>query len=301
MKTIFLQYLIMPILTIVSGWVMMIFNKKNQALSNRRLIFFVLICSVILAVPGCLGFIDTSFAPWLYLTAQFYFLIMGIIFVQAYEHYVGSKVQQHKVLLQVIVMLVIVLLGAYLFALIYNLLHKYTLQYSFAAGGYIGATSILIFFIPALFYWTYHAFIDIPFEIYKVWQYPYNTDEINFDGLDFDRLLVLDLEFSRRPDAEERLRVKAKAPGNITLGDWFRKFIDDYNYKFPASTIEYVKPDGSMHSWVFYYKKSFFHRRRLLDPGMSITDNKIKEKIKITSKRVIDHFEESFSKVVAQK
>jgi hypothetical protein len=291
MKTIFLQYLIMPIVAIIGGWIMMVLSKKNKLLSNFKLIFFVLLCSVILAVPGLSGLIDSTFAPWLYLISQGFYLIMGIIFVQAYEHYIGKDVEKHKVLLHVFVMLVIVILGGYLFSVIYNLLHNDT-------SGYIGATCILIFFIPTIFYWTYLAFINIPFEIYKVWEYPRNTEEINFDGLDFDRLLVLDIEFSKKPDAEERLRVKAKAPSDITFGDWFRKFIDDYNYKFPASTIEYIRADGDMHSWVFYCKKSFFHRRRLLDPELTITENKIKENIKITSKRVIGHFEETFHKVI---
>ncbi len=291
MKTIFLQYLIMPIIAVIAGWVMMVLSKKNKLLSNRKLIFFVLLSSLIMVVPGLFGLVDSTFAPWLYLVSQGYYLLMGILFVQAYEHHIGKNVEKHKVLLQVFVMLVIVLLGGYLFAVVYNLLHNDTV-------GYIGATCILIFFIPAIFYWTYLAFISIPFEIYKVWEYPSNTEEINFDGLDFDRLLVLDIEFSKQPDAEERLRVKAKAPADITLGDWFRKFIDDYNYKFPASTIEYIRPDGSMHSWVFYCKKSFLHSRRLLDPELTITENKIKEHIKITSKRVIGHFEETFHKVI---
>ena len=291
MKTIFLQYLIMPVIAIILGWGMMILSKKNKLLSNRKLIFFVLLSSLILVAPGLFGLADTTFAPWLYLISQGFYLIMGILFVQAYEHYIGKETEKHKVLLHVLVMLIVVVLGGYLFAVVYNLLHKDTL-------GYIGATSILIFFIPTIFYWTYLAFINIPFEIYKVWEYPRNTEEINFDGMDFDRLLVLDIEFSKQPDAEERLRVKAKAPAEITLGDWFRKFIDDYNYKFPASTIEYIRSDGNMHSWVFYCKKSFFHRRRLLDPELTITENKIKEHIKITSKRVIGHFEETFHKVI---
>ena len=289
-KTIFLQYLLMPILVVIMGVVMRVLSKKNKLLSNRKLIFFVLLASVIMALPGLFGLINTSFSPWLYLISQVYYLIMGILFVQAYEHFIGKNVQRYKVLLQVVAMFVITGLGFYLFAVLYNFLHAENF-------GYIGATSILIFFIPSIFYWAYIAFINIPFEIYKVWEYPKDKEEVNFDGLDFDRLMVLELEFSKKPDAEDRLRVKAKAPGNITLGDWFRKFIDDYNAKFPASTIEYIRPDGNMHSWVFYLKKSFFHRRRLLDPDLTILENRVAENLKITSKRVISNFEETFQKV----
>lgn len=273
---------------------MMIISKKNGLLSNTRLIFFVLLSSILLGIPGLLGLLESAFAPWLYLMAQGYYLILGIIFVQAYEHYVGKSVTKYKIALHLLVMGIIVFLGAYIFAVVYNWLHK-------DAFGYIGATSLLIFIIPTIFYWTYIAFINVPFEIYKVWAYPKGTDEIDFDGLDFNKLLVLDIEFSKYPDAEDRLRVKAKAPADITLGNWFRKFIDDYNYKFPASTIEYIRSDGDMHSWVFYCKKSFFHRRRMLDPDLTIAENRIKERVKITSKRVIGHFEEIFNKVIEKK
>lgn len=294
MKEFFFQYLFTPIIALIAGWVMIVISKKNNLLSNKRLIFFVLLSSIVLALPCLLAWLSYSFLPWLYLIAQTYYLIMGIIFVQAYEYYIGKQVTRYKVGLQLLAMAFMLLLGGFLFALGYNLLHEDTF-------GYIAATSMLIFVIPSIFYWTYISFISVPFEIYKVWEYPAGADEINFDGLDFNRLLVLDVEFSKRPDAEERLRVKAKAPANITLGEWFRKFIDDYNYKFPASNIEYVRHDGNMHSWVFYCKKSFFHRRRMLDPDLTITENKIRENVKITSKRVIGHFEESFHKVLEKK
>ena len=144
MKTIFLQYLIMPIIAVIVGWLTLVLSKKNKLLSNRKLIFFVLLSALILALPGLFGLADMTFAPWLYLVTQGFYLLMGILFVQAYAHYIGKDVERYKVLLQVMVMLVITLLGAYVFAVIYNLFHKDTL-------GYIGATSILIFFIPALF------------------------------------------------------------------------------------------------------------------------------------------------------
>lgn len=284
----------MPLFAVAAGWGMLVLSKKNALLSNRTLIVFVLLSVLILGIPGLAGAFGQSFSPWLYLFAQGYYLLAGILFVQAYARFIGQKVEKHKVGLQLLLMAVIMLLGAYVFALVYNLLHA-------EPSGYIGATSMLIFFIPTVFYWTYIAFMQVPFEIYKVWEYPGDREEINFDGLDFDRLLVLDVEFSKRPDAEDRLRVKAKAPANISFGDWFRKFIDDYNYKFPGSTIEYIRADGSMHSWVFYCKKSFFHRRRMLDPERTITENKIRERVKITSKRVIGHFEEAFQKVQEKK
>jgi len=295
LKSIFLQYLLAPLIIVIMGSMMGVMKKKNQLLSNRRLIIFVLLYSLVMAVPGLFGLVQSGFTPWYYMIAQLVYLLLGIAFVHFYDKYIQKDVQQNKVALQLTVMLVIVTLGGYLFAVVYNLFND-------ARNGYIGATSLLAFFLPLVFYWTYAAFIAIPFEIYKVWQYPRgNVDEINFDGLDFNKLMVLELEFSRQPDDVDRLRVKAKAPADITFGDWFRKFIDDYNYKFPNSSIVYAKDDGDMHGWVFYCKRSFFHRRRLLDPDQTIAQNKIEEHITITSKRVVEHQEEYFHRVASSQ
>lgn len=295
LKPLFLQYLLMPIFVAIAASVMVVLRKKNQLLSNRKLIFFVLLSGLVMAVPGLFGLLPGSFTPWAYLVSQLLYVLLGVLFVQLYDQHFGDKVTRYAMGFRIALMSVIVLLGGYLFALLYNLLHP-------GGGGYTGATSLLAFFLPLLFQQTYLAFISIPFEIYKVWEYPQGAvEEISFDGMDFNKLMVLELEFSRQPDDADRLRVKAKAPADISLGDWFRKFIDDYNYKFPNSAIVYEKGDGSMHGWVFYCKKSFFHRRRLLDPGQTISQNKIEEHITITSKRVIEHNEEYFPKAMSRQ
>jgi hypothetical protein len=294
-KTVFLQYLLMPLFAIIAGSFMVVMKKKNQLLGNRKLIVFLLLYSLLMAIPGFFGFLENSFTPWYYMATQIIYLLMGIAFVHFYDHYIKKDITQYKALFQLSVMLVIVLLGGYLFAVVYNLFNQ-------AKNGYIAVTSMLTFFLPLVFYWTYAAFIAIPFEIYKVWEYPKGmVDEISFDGQDFNKLMVLELEFSRQPDDVDRLRVKAKAPADIPFGEWFRKFIDDYNYKFPNSTIVYRKDDGNMHGWVFYSKPSFFHRRRLLDPEQTISQNNIREHITITSKRVIERQEEYFHKVVSSQ
>ncbi len=294
-KTIFLQYLLMPLFALIVGSLMVVVKKKNQLLSNRKLIIFVLLYSLVMALPGFFGLLQTSFTPWFYIIAQIIYLLLGIAFVHFYDSRIQKNVQQYKVALQLLVMFVILLLGGYLFSVVYNLFND-------AKNGYIGVTAMLTFFLPLLFYWAYDAFIAIPFEIYKVWEYPKgDVDEISFDGLDFNKLMVLELEFSRHPDDVDRLRVKAKAPADIPFGEWFRKFIDDYNYKFPNSSIVYAKADGDMHGWVFYCKRSFFHRRRLLDPDQTIAQNRIEEHLTITSKRVIEHKEEYFHKAMSSQ
>jgi hypothetical protein len=286
-QAVFLEFILMPLIMLVLIVLMVVIKRANETISNKTLIVFVILFGLIMGIPGLFGFVGDTFSPWYYMLAQAIYLFMGIIFVQLYYAYF-SKVENLKIAFQLIILLLITTLGGYLFAIIFNLTSE-------TGGGYIAATSMVIFPLPIIFYQTYISFIAIPFEIYDVWEYPKDAETISFDGHDFNKLMVIELEFSRNTDDQNRLKVKAKAPAEMPLGTWFKKFIDDYNYKFPNNRIGYLNADGFSHGWIFYSKKSFFHRRRMLNPADSIADNNIQEHVTIISKRVIEHAEEKFA------
>ncbi|MFT3936527.1 MAG: TssN family type VI secretion system protein [Chitinophagaceae bacterium] len=286
LKPLFFQYLLLPLLVLVLLAVALVLKRKNEMLSNKKLIVFILLAGLIVAVPGFFGIMGNNFSPWGYVICQAVYLLLGIAFVQAYYNIIQPGVKNYAVLIQLMVMLLIIVLGAYLFALVFNLC-------SDTGGGYVAATCLIIFPLPSLFYWAYLSFVAIPFEIFSVWHYAENEEALSFDGEDFNRLMVLQLEFSRHQNDKDRIKVKAKAPPDIYFGDWFKKFVDDYNYKFPNQQIS-VRDNGEPCGWIFYCKKSFLHRRRLLDPALSIADNRIKEHVTIVSKRVLEHKEEKF-------
>lgn len=285
MQLLFLNFLLMPLIAIILAVLMNIVKKKNALISNKKLIVFVLIQSIVIALPGFLGITGSSFSPWYYLLVQILYIFLGLLFIQYYNKYFHEQVKSYKILFQILVLVTSMALGGYLFALAFNWLSNIN-------NGYIAATCILTLPLPLIFYWAYVAFIDIPFEIYNVWQYPVGSSEINFDGMDFTRLMVLELEFGKQLDDVDRIKVKAKAPASMPFGDWVKKFIDDYNYKFVNQPIVYKNRQEEPYGWIFYVKKSFFHKKRLLDPKLSIAKNKIEEHITIISKRVIEHAEE---------
>jgi hypothetical protein len=285
-KALFLEFILLPLIMIVLVSLMVVVKKANDAISNKTLIVFVLLFGLVMGIPGLFGFVGDMFSPWYYMLAQLIYLSLGIIFVQLYYRYFG-KVEKLKIAFQILTLLLITTIGVYLFAVVFNLISE-------TGGGYIAATSMIIFPIPIIFYHVYLAFLAIPFEIYDVWEYPIDAEAISFDGHDFSKLMVIELEFSRNADDKNRLKVKAKAPAEMPLGVWFKKFIDDYNYKFPNNRIGYLNGNGLSHGWIFYSKRSFFHRRRMLNPTDSITDNNIQEHVTIISKRVIEHAEEQF-------
>jgi hypothetical protein len=287
LKTIMLRYLLMPLVAMVLAGLGAFIARKNKLLSNKQLIVFSLLSSLAMAVPGVLGLAGDDFFPWYYLAAQFIFLGLGIGFLPIYIHYVDQHTKTYRVLLQIIVELVVLTLGAYFFSMMYNICNR-------TRDGLLAASSVLSFPIPLIFYWTYNAFIRIPPEIYTVWQYQRGAGEIGVDGVDFDRLMILEIECFCHPGDGQRMRVKAKAPPDMKFGQWFKKFIDDYNRKFPERPIAYLNNGEMSYGWIFYCKRSLFHWRRLVDPELTILENRIQEHVTIVSKRVIGHSEEAF-------
>ncbi len=280
-KSFFIRYLLFPIIIIISTAVLSIVNKKNQYLSNKRLIASVLITGLILSIPGVMGLLDFNFMPWGYFICILIYLSLGILYVYLLTKYYVDAILEKKAFI-IFATLVSLLLSAFLFQLYFNWLG--TISF-----GWWASASVVWFLVPLIFWWTYVSLLSIPLEIYKIWKYPSTPLEINMDHLDFDKLLVLELELYKKTSDPEPLKVKVKAPENMVFGTWFHKFIDDYNLKFAKSPIEYRTEDKDGYKWIFFVKTSFLKRNIYIDPDLDIIKNGISEKMTIYAKRVSEN------------
>jgi len=280
-QSFFIRYLLFPLIFVVCAAVLSVVNKKNQFLNNKKLIISILLLSISLSLPGLLGFLSFDFMPWGYIICQIYYVGLGTLFVYLFSKYYPKEILERKVFI-VIGILVSFLLSIYLFQLAFNWL-------SDISFGIWAATSIFTFILPLLFWWAYISLISIPTEIYKIWQYPAVPIIINMDHLNFDHLLVLELELFKNTNDHEPIKVKAKAPENMIFGNWFYKFIEDYNVKFPKTQVKYISDDHENYKWIFYIKTSFFKRNIFIDPDLDIIQNGITEKVTIIAKRVSEN------------
>lgn len=277
-KSFFIRYLLFPVIFVIATAIMTIINKKNKLLNNKKLIVILLLTGIVLGLPGLLGFLDMQFMPWGYIICQLYYLTIGILFVWMAGIYYENELLERRGFF-FICSLISCLLGIFLFKLGFDWLNN--LHY-----GLWAATSVFVFLLPVLFWWAYIAFLNIPLEIYKVWQYPVVPADISMEHLDFNRLLVLEVNLYKNTDDAEPLKVKAKAPRNMNFGLWFQKFIDDYNLKFPDNPIQYKSGNAVSYKWIFYIKPSFFKQRHFIDPELDIEQNNITETYAIFAKRV---------------
>ena len=60
------SYLLMPVLTVIFGIAAYFIARKNKLLNNKKLIVYLLLCGIVLALPGLSGFMDYSFMPYIY-------------------------------------------------------------------------------------------------------------------------------------------------------------------------------------------------------------------------------------------
>jgi len=300
-KVIFIRFLLMPLVVLVLAVVMRFILKARKLSTNKLLIVYVLLAGILLGIPGVGGLAGNTFSPYWFLFTQIVYLLLGCLHWYCLSYYFPNSANdlmnadestddkrnlRLSILFQVFTTLICMVLGAYLFTVVFNLFSQYE-GYAFSAS-----TSILTFPLPLIFYYTYLRFTNIPLDIYKVWTFSSGKDIDDFEGMDFDKLLVLNLEFTRSPEDGQRFKVKAKAPEFIKLGDWFHRFIEDYNTKFPQSIIVTEDEYGHPHSWIFYTKRSFIHSRKYLDFELSVTKNRITERTTIICKRVLQHKEE---------
>lgn len=277
------SYLLMPLLGILFGFLVVIISKKNKLLSSKKLIFYILLSAVILAVPALLGFINYWFMPYLYIILQVVYLLLGIYNMQLVKN-IFPKLAEKPFYVNFSFTFVITFIGAAFFSLVFNLLNE--LQY-----GLWASTCLLTFMFPPLFYETYKKYMDIPVEIYKIWKYSDRVDLSSFELMNYDKLMVIEIEVFKNVNDKIPTKIKAKTPDNMAFGIWFQKFLHDYNQKFPSTPIQ-INDEEREYGWIFYYKRSFFHFRKYIDYDRTVAENNIKEKFVIVAKRVLEEVPE---------
>lgn len=273
---IILTYLLLPLIGVILGVVGMIVAKKNQLLSNKKAIIYFLLCCVILALPALLGFIDYWFMPYVYILLQAFYLILGWYNLNLL-HLVVKEIKNKPYYIEFLTLLITTFIGAALFSLVFNLCNE--LQY-----GLWACTCLITFIFPSLFQKTYYSFMSIPLEIYKLWSYEEEIQEIDTESFDHNKIIVVELELFKQISDTKPLNIKAKASEDVPFGIWFKVFIDDYNKKSPQSPIVYTDYENS-YGWIFYTTGSILGRRKYIDPELAFAKNKIREKNIVIAKR----------------
>ena len=272
------SYLLMPLLTLIFGVAAYFIARKNKLLNNKKLIIYLLLSGIVLALPGLFGFLDYSFMPYVYILLAILYWVAGYYNQFLLRKVFSSGKEMPSFGIRSLLVISVTLLGAGLFSLVFNLCNE--LQYGFWAS-----TCLLPFVFPLLYTQTAACYFDIPLEIYKVWKYSeeYDSELLHINR---ERSIVVDVDIFRKVDDPASERITGKASEDVLFGQWFQRMIDDCNLKSPSSPIVYRHEGGAYYEWVFYTKPSFFRRRSYIDPDLTFAGNRLRRHDVIIAKRV---------------
>lgn len=274
----FLNYLLMPVIFLILGVVSVIIAKKNQLLSDKKAVFYVLLSSLFLSLCGLTGFAEAYFLPSIYIILQCLFVFLGWVDYRLLHYFVKSLASKNP-LFTILVMLLQLVFAWALFSIFFNLTSE--LQYGFWAG-----TSLFtLLFIP-MFSLLYRSYLQIPAEIYKMRVYR-STDSFEPPQTEIDvaSLSVFEIEVPRFIDDKEPIRIKAKTMNSFIFGDWFGMIVTDYNQRKVDNPVQ-INDDTESYGWIFYTEGAFMKSRRYLNPDVSFEQNKLNGDELIIAKRV---------------
>lgn len=281
----FLKYLLAPIIVIITVIIMNSASKGNSVLKMKQLIVFILILSLILALPSLLGLLKFEFVWGGLILSTIFYLIIG------YSCNLFSKTTLYKSIgydnrkwLMLLGYFVSVVLAAWIYYLVFTWLSK--LNY-----GVWAMSNTLWLFIPILYVFAREKFIAVPTPFYNLWDVTFdNKDEEYWNNMDTFRLMQVNIKLKRDIDSSNFSSFSVKMPKEITIGKWFNRFVEDQNIRFPNDPIilNNVKDE---YGWIFYTSKwlPFPLFTRMLDFNEDVVNNRIKNKMTIFARRVIQN------------
>ena len=240
------------------------YQKATLWYTLAGLLFFAFIA--LLAYPGI---IENPFSA--FLCFQIYFLLLGCWHAYLMPKRLRWSGDDKAFISELVFTLLLAVLGAISFLLVYHLLNGNDLEYIMTA-------SIFFFITPWLFYNTFQSAIAIPPKVLKEWFYPYQQEVEEPEESKMKNLLVISFEFQKQVTDQNITNFRAKAPVDMEMGQLFYYFINDYNERHPNSRIQYVNAKGEPHGWIFYKKPKWYSvLTSYIDAEKTIFNNNIKE------------------------
>lgn len=254
-------------------------KAAGQLLSNRKFIFLYLLFGILISCGGFIGLSPSaSTSMMVFVGMQIGYAALGFAAAWLYRKNAPAEISQGR-FAGVFFVLANVFLGMIGFALVYHYCSPTGL-----APWY--ALCALPFVLPQFLSTAFQTYCAIPQEIHKVWYFPVHADPVDYDNIDTSTIYMLELEYSKSLNDPRITNTKLRAPVSMKFGDWFRSFIENYNYRFESDPIQYTSLDESPIGWTFFTKAGALGKSKYIDPDLTIAENKISEKDIILAKRV---------------
>ena len=250
---------------------------KNQALGNVQQAAaktygkYAIIFSLVLALFAAFSFLRPDDILYFYIGFQAYALVVGIVHWAMMGKKFGWK-NRYSFIEKIEMSLLILLLSMIVTGVV---VYCSPLQPFFI----LMPTALLLFVFPMLTVSVFDFAMAIPAEEYKKWLYPEKVEIPDMDKIDFANSYVLTFEVYKKDNERLPTFMKFKAPvSTISFGDLFFMYLYEYNEANRESRIDYMDAAQQRYSWLFYVKpKHWWEAKRMVDPSLTVRENKIKE------------------------
>ena len=146
--------------------------------------------------------------------------------------------------------------------------------------------SMLAFFVPVALYYTFESAYNIPEPVFATWVYPIHQPIDLPDERAGEKLVVMAFEIAKKVNSPVKTNFRAKSPDTMILGDLYYHFINDYNELHSETTIEFSDGGYNSHEWWFRIRPKWYQFNRVLDPQLTLRENKIRENTVIICERI---------------
>ncbi|MBW6534105.1 MAG: TssN family type VI secretion system protein [Mariniphaga sp.] len=260
----------------------LVLKSKNAKQFKFKVILYVLVYGILIGTGGFLGnksVFSVSNSIIFYILFA-WFLVLGIFHVVLFNKILPWSIDK-KFWKELSLTFAIGFLGAATLLIVFHF-------FNYSAYAKTFLSSVLIFFVPYMFFSTFLFYLDIPVKVLRKWHYPVDSHIDDPTDREMDSPFVIGFEFKKKADDENMTSFRAKAPKEMIFGKLFYYFINDYNDRNPGEKIDYMEDNNKPVSWIFYHKPKWYSRFRYIDPKETNSFNFIRENSVIVCKRVIE-------------
>lgn len=276
----FLKYLLAPFLILIITLIMSQFSSIK--IKTKAAIIFILCFSLSAALPCLFAFLNNEFVWFGLLLSVLYYLILGILLLYFMDSALFQKIEiQNSAPAKVFLFLIVAILSSWIYYLVFNYI-------AISSYAHISMLNILWLFAPIFFQESKKKYLQIPESFYEYWRVGKERKDIEYwDNIDKFRLMQVSIHIKKKNNSEFFSKFDVKIAQDVNLGNWFDKFIEDQNYRFPNDAIE-SSAEQEDKGWTFYTAKYFSFPLfiRNLSPHQTISESKLKNKQTIFAKRV---------------
>jgi len=276
----FLKYLLAPFLILIITLIMSQFSSIK--IKAKAAIIFILCFSLIAALPCLFAFFNNEFIWFGLLFSVLWYLILGVGLLYFMNSAMFQKIEiQNSAPAKVFLFLIVAILASWIYYLVFNYI-------AISSYAHISMLNILWLFAPIFFQESKKKYLQIPESFYEYWRVGKERKDIEYwDNIDKFRLMQVSIHIKKKSNSEFFSKFDVKIAQDVNLGNWFDKFIEDQNYRFPNDAIE-SSAEHEDKGWTFYTAKYFSFPLfiRNLSPYQTISEGKLKNKQTIFAKRV---------------